>query len=124
MILTIDDNKKISALKQEFNALFPYLKLELFTKPNKTGELPSRKVLISDDKTFGQCGALKNGGGVDVEPEMLVSELELFFKQHYGLLVQVFRKSGKVWLETSLTDKWTLEQQNRYGKALTESDIF
>jgi hypothetical protein len=37
----------------------------------------------------------------------------------YGLSVQVFRKSGNVWLETSATDNWTLRQQNNEGAELS-----
>ena len=29
-------------------------------------------------------------------------------------------KSGKIWLETSATDYWTLEQQNEEGKSLAK----
>jgi hypothetical protein len=35
--------------------------------------------------------------------------------------VQVFRKSGKVWLETTVTDGWTLEEQNLQGEALSNT---
>ena len=28
------------------------------------------------------------------------------------LSAQVFRKSGKIWLETTFTDSWTLKKQN------------
>jgi hypothetical protein len=27
----------------------------------------------------------------------------------------VFRKSGNLWLETTMTDDWTLQQQNDHG---------
>jgi hypothetical protein len=33
--------------------------------------------------------------------------------------VQVFRKSGNVWLETSATDAWSLKQQNQEGMDLS-----
>ncbi|MFZ9982087.1 MAG: hypothetical protein ACO3FI_08660 [Cyclobacteriaceae bacterium] len=41
------------------------------------------------------------------------------FKSATGLLVKIFRKSGNVWIETSLTDDWTLERQNEEGKSMT-----
>lgn len=44
---------------------------------------------------------------------MTVSELEQHFADVYGLSVQVFRKSGEVWLETTTTDNWSLEKQNQ-----------
>jgi hypothetical protein len=50
---------------------------------------------------------------------MTVAELEQQFSDVYGLSVQIFRHSGKAWLETTVTDKWTLEKQNEQGKALS-----
>jgi hypothetical protein len=50
---------------------------------------------------------------------MSVAELEQQFSDVYGLSVQIFRQSGKAWLETTVTDKWTLEKQNEQGKALS-----
>ena len=50
---------------------------------------------------------------------MTVTELERQFRELYGLHVLVFRKSGKVWLETTVTDGWTLAEQNNQGEALS-----
>ena len=50
---------------------------------------------------------------------MTVGELENIFKDQFGANVQVSRKSGSLWLETTLTDKWTLLQQNEQGKELS-----
>jgi len=50
---------------------------------------------------------------------MKVSELEKIFLEDYGLNVQVFRNSGRVWLETTMTDDWTLAEQNRQGEELS-----
>ena len=52
---------------------------------------------------------------------MTVNELEQRFSDVYGLGVQVFRKSGNVWLETTVTDGWTLEQQNKQGESLDKA---
>ena len=44
---------------------------------------------------------------------MKVAELENDFSGQFGLQVQVFRKSGEVWLQTTKTDNWTLIEQNQ-----------
>ena len=49
----------------------------------------------------------------------LQNELEKIFKDQFGLAVQVFRKSGNLWLETTMTDNWTLQQQNNHGKEIS-----
>jgi len=36
-----------------------------------------------------------------------------------GLFAEVFRKSGNVWIETSLTNDWTLQQQNLEGEEIS-----
>ncbi len=50
---------------------------------------------------------------------MRVNELEQSFADTFGLGVRVFRKSGKSWLETTVTDGWTLEEQNNQGRDLS-----
>jgi hypothetical protein len=50
---------------------------------------------------------------------MRVSELEQLLGNRYGLGVQVFRKAGNSWVETILTDSWTLEEQNNEGQVLS-----
>ena len=54
---------------------------------------------------------------------MTVTDLEQNFSDVYGLSIQVFRKSGDVWLETTITDGWTLEKQNEQGKMLSQKQI-
>jgi hypothetical protein len=51
---------------------------------------------------------------------MKVSELEELFQEVFGLSVQIFRKSGENWLQTTTTDFWTLNQQNNKGKDMCE----
>jgi hypothetical protein len=41
----------------------------------------------------------------------VVWQLEKQFEEGFGLHVQVFRKSGRTWLETSVTDDLTLVEQ-------------
>jgi hypothetical protein len=50
---------------------------------------------------------------------MTVQELERVFQEELGLFIQVFRRSGKVWLETTATDNWTLFKQNEEGQELS-----
>jgi hypothetical protein len=62
-------------------------------------------------------------GSIVISPQMTVLDLEQHFKMIYGLSAQVFRKSGKVWLETTVTDSWTLEEQNRQGESLSKNNV-
>ena len=71
--------------------------------------------------TLGECRTTHVNGDINIVPKMTVKELEQQFLHLYGLFVQVFRKSGNVWLETTVTDNWTLEQQNRQGEEMSQS---
>ena len=117
--MIVTDNRKLFAIKEEFNIAFPYLKLEFFSKPNKGGNLSSIKLIKLNCATLGECSTNHTKGKIIITPQMTVVDLEQKFTKEYGLGIQVFRKSGKAWLETTLTDGWTLEEQNREGEALS-----
>jgi hypothetical protein len=119
MKITIDDTRKIFAIQEEFNTAFPYLKLEFFSKTHKAGSGTAKTFINGNTKTLGECRTLHNRGQINISKAMTVSDLEHQFKKVYGLGVQVFRQSGKIWLETTVTDAWTLEEQNNQGEALS-----
>jgi hypothetical protein len=54
---------------------------------------------------------------------MKVTDLEKEFNSLYKLQTQVFRKSGNIWLEATITDGWTLEEQNNQGEIITSQLI-
>ena len=121
MKIKISDHRKVSAVQKEFNEVFPYLKLEFFSKPDfqKKG---SEKInlIVPDNKTIGECRKVHNHAAILISPDMKVSELEEIFRKNFGLYVQVFRQSGRVWLETTMTNDWTLAEQNKQGEELSK----
>ena len=119
MKIQINDHRKIFAIQEEFQKIFSFLKIEFFAKPHKVGAPSSKKLMKHSSKTLGECRSVHNKGTLTIVPQMTVAELEQNFADVYGLSVQVFRKSGNAWLETSVTDKWTLEQQNILGEELS-----
>lgn len=119
MKITINDNRKIFAVQEAFTKSFPYLKLEFFAKPHKPGGASSKKLIKHHDKTLGDCRTIHKTGTINITANMTVGELEQHFADVFGLGVQVFRKSGKLWLETTVTDNWTLERQNKEGESLS-----
>ncbi len=123
MKIKIADRRKIFAIQEEFSKLFPYLKLEFFSKPHKAGAGSPKKLVKSPSKTLGECRSIHKNGSITITPAMTVCDLENSFRDVFGLSVQVFRHSGKVWLETTVTDGWTLEEQNKQGEALSKNHI-
>ena len=118
----INDSIKIVDLQEAFTKMFPYLKLELFRKGNNSGNGSSeiKQPILSKDKTLAELSTIAKDQQVVVSPQTTVSELEKHIREIFGLSLQVFRKSGNVWLMTSFTDSWTLEEQNHQGELITE----
>src|SRR5688572_7401331 len=119
MKITINDKRKIFAIQEAFTKTFPYLKLEFFAKPHTPGGASPKKFIKHASKTLGECRTVHNNGTITITGGMTVGELEERFAEVYGLGVQVFRKSGKLWLETTITDNWSLERQNQQGESLS-----
>ncbi len=58
-------------------------------------------------------------GELEIDGTMTVNMLESKLFEQFGLSVQVSRKSGNLWLETSLTNHWTLKEQNDHGREIS-----
>ena len=120
MKISIDDQQTIAQVRDSFNKLFPFLKLEFFSKRHASEQPSPLKFLIKKNVTLKECRTIHNSGEITVTPDMKVNELEQLLWDEYGLGVQVFRKSGVIWLETVLTDLWTLAEQNAEGESLSK----
>jgi len=123
LTLAIRGDLKIQTIQKEFNALFPYLSIEFFSKPHSKFGGSSKRFLKSPTKTLGECRTIAKKGKIEITPSMIVNTLEKLFQDLYGLSVQVFRKSGNTWLETTATDAWSLEKQNSEGEALSKMKL-
>lgn len=121
MEIIINDQRKIFKIKEEFNTFFPFLKLEFLSKPQKTGLESVKRILNNNNCSLGEFRNIRNNNKITITPDMTTMNLEHAFRDIYGLWVQVFRKSGKVWLATTVTDGWTLEEQNKQGEALCKT---
>lgn len=115
MHITVDEKKELRALQEEFSGLFPYLKLQL-SKPASTGAFV---VFQPNGKTIGDLKIKNVNADLDITPEMTTSALKESFLHNYGLLVQVLRRFGNTWIETTVTDGWTLAEQNKQGERLS-----
>jgi len=122
MRLLINAEKLIKDLRKEFSEAYPFLQLEFFNNEGarKTRYSPFKK--IEHEKILGDAGILKNHKGyIDIKDSTTVLELENVLMDEFGLSAQVFRKSGNIWLETTMTDDWSLKQQNDHGREITSS---
>jgi hypothetical protein len=119
MEIMINEHKKIQAIQDEFSANFPYLRLEVYANVKQADGTIGKRVVHDTGKTLAECRTVHGKGRISISPGMTVNNLERNFRDVFGVKVQVLRKSGRAWLETTLTDGWTLEEQNRQGEELS-----
>lgn len=118
--MLITDAKKLSDIQKEFNDKFPFLKIEFYKKPHDAHEGSSERQHVVDvERTIGEVRKVHTKGDLSINGNQMVKTLEQRFFEDYGLNVQVFRRSGDVWLQTTSTDEWSLAEQNEHGKSET-----
>lgn len=123
MQLHIAPNLLISDIQKEFNEAYPFLKIEFFrTKSFSRSDFMAHQIIPSQRK-IGDGQLAITDGDIEIAGEMKVKELEKIFKDQFSLAAQVFRKSGNLWLETTMTDNWTLQQQNDHGREISTVKI-
>jgi glycerol-3-phosphate O-acyltransferase len=121
MNAVLQDSMSILTVQQLFNELFPFLKIEFFEKETKqSGAVSVRRHINSTTKKLSDFKQqIVKDAQISISPLMTVAELEKEFTTIYKLQTQVFRKSGNIWLETTITDGWSLEEQNHQGEIIT-----
>ncbi len=117
MKLQISKGKTVGELQQDFNQAYPFLKVEIFKEINGSNG-PIIKQRLTRNTDLSAAGKLKEGF-LELNDYMTVGQLEKKFREEFGINVQVSRRSGPVWLETTVTDTWTLKQQNEHGRELS-----
>lgn len=115
MDIIITGEETIGDVKEQFAKLLPMLKLEFFHHEHKQGEGSPMSDKIDDDARLDEIRTQKKEGSVEFTRQMKISELEAMFRDKFGLNVQVFRKSGSIWLEIITTDQRTLEEENEWA---------
>ena len=67
MILTIDDSKTISDIQQEFNAMFPYLKLEFFKRAHGIHQGNPKKDMLNTTLSLKQFQKKHPNGKIEIK---------------------------------------------------------
>ena len=117
MTLYILSNVTIGDVQHDFNRAYPFLKIDFY----KVSEISLPRKPLTPSLAFKIAG-LTYEGALEISDSMTVGELENAFRKKFGLNVQVSRKSGNLWLETTISDKWTLKSQNDHGYELSHYD--
>ena len=117
--MKITATDKLSDIQKIFNDKYQYLKLEFFSKPHGVGVGSPKRDILDTDLTIDECSTKDKEGTISIEPNVKAAEVEQNFLNSFGISAQVFRLSRDVWLETTSTDHWTLEEQNNLGEEAT-----
>jgi hypothetical protein len=117
-MVEVHDNKRIIDIQDDFNNAFPYLKIVFITMLN--GKILSQEKRYRNGLVkIGNYRKLVSKQRSLISNEQTVADIEIFFRREYNLIIQVLRKSGKAWLETSVTGDWSLSKQNSEGEQLS-----
>jgi hypothetical protein len=118
--MLITNKTLIKDIQQEFNAHYPSLWIEFYTgSGGRTGTAASRSRVNADlalKRVSDPCSP--QATDIDIHKDRTVGEIKHDFLQKFGLQARLMRKTGNVWVGTSLTDDWTLERQNSEGTCL------
>lgn len=118
-MILIQSHTQIRQLQEEFNRAFPFLKLEFFKHSHYPYEGNARRDLVRSTDSLKNLHR-KSSEDIAITETMTVTELEQLLSTYFGVSAQVFRKSGNSWLETTVTDDWTLKHQNDQGNELSQ----
>lgn len=123
MEIIIHDDVKLFEIQQAFQEAFPFLKLEFF-RPAVPGEqmYAGARLVKEHQKTLHDIRGRHNTGVINIHGHQTAGALEKRFADDFGILAQVFRKSGNNWLFTTQSDSWTLEALNKRGQESSQPD--
>lgn len=116
MKLFIEKESMVDDIKKLFCARYPYLKIEFYKKP--FCNVSVKKEIIPVNIPLIQHAHQSSKAVINIGRNITVADLENYFSL-LGLKAEIFRKSGNVWVETSLTNNWTLDQQNKEGEEIS-----
>lgn len=117
MEIIVHDNSKLAFIQEEFSSAFRYLKLE-FPALTAAASGPARTKPLNGT-TVAEAAKATSSQKLTIVPSMTISTLKERFISDFGLPVQVKRRFGSTWVETTVTDGWTLEEQNKQGERLS-----
>ncbi|MBK9108430.1 MAG: hypothetical protein IPM92_08660 [Saprospiraceae bacterium] len=118
MLIQVENSMTLEQVQNKFNLRYPFLKLEFFSHPHSIHGGSRKEHMIAKETLIKDCRTKHTQGNLEIHPYNSVAHLEKSFEEIFGLYAQVFRKSGELWIETTVTDDWTLEKQN------TEAELF
>ena len=120
MELTIEKNSRIGDIQSAFNTYYPYLKIEFVKSSESATKKTAKLEKLLPNETIGKHSDIHAAIIIKTPGSSTVAQLEKDFLDKLGLNIKLFRKCGTLWIETTLTENWTLFKQNFEGELLTK----
>lgn len=112
--MKITKEKTLKEIKDSFTSSYPGLKIEFYNNKHDGYQGSCAQNQYDDCLTIVEINSKKDGE-IILNDTDTVKEIEQKFENLFGLHIQIFRRSKELWLQTSITDDWTLAMQNRKG---------
>ncbi len=106
---------KLHEIDLLFCERFPGLKLEFFVHPHDIEEHSPIDEVITEDLMLKNLDPKFQEKIFPLTALETVAKFESRFLNELSINVQVYRKSGLNWLQTTKTDHWTLEEQMKHA---------
>lgn len=109
-------------VRERFRDRYPMLDLHFYRSAHKPfrGNLETEE--LRADLPLTTLSPNIKDGTVNIDGEVTAISLEQALEEDFGLHVQLVRRSGRQWMQTSLTDKWTLQHHMNFAAAEAEAE--
>lgn len=120
MDIIFNEDTTLAEINKAFQGHFPFLKIQFYESkidPIKGIEVAGDPVknynMSVHDLLHGRIAE-----GLSMNGHLKVRSFENMWHEKAGIWIQVFRKSGNIWLQTTVTDEMTLSEINRLGEEM------
>ena len=123
MVIDINDTTTIREIEGLFSTEYPYLNITFIHQVHDPGDEFLKQKAIPVDTTIGEIKKTHTSALIEIQPGNTIADIEKEFRQRFGLLVEILRKSDSHWILPAGADQLTLREQNELGRAASEHII-
>jgi len=116
MIIQINDHKTLDDIRDKFQEIFSFLKIEFFPGPHHWYEESPGKKKLKPNLRIGDVRKKHVQGPLELFSWFKTGDLEKLFKDKFDLNVQVYRLHDGEWVQTVGSDALNLDEQNELGR--------
>jgi hypothetical protein len=120
--MNLNNETSIKDIQKEFNNKYPSLWIEFTCKPDAKKNFLSNTNNVNPEMKIKDLKSFYVLEPIDISGERTISEIKMDFNKKFGLQAKILRKSGNLWIGTSLTEDWTLAYQNSEGAQIDFSN--